>query len=126
MATYPVWDSAGAFRRLIKRCGVSPAGLFSIAFGAMAVGCGGMSPEQACLDLADARADVASRCGVSYEGYYDGFLASAAAGDCGNVNAVRDVDDLYQRCLPQLDDLSCEAFDADQVPAEFLKQLGRD
>lgn len=82
--------------------------------------------EQACLDVADAIADAAVRCGAgTYETNYDGFIDIAACGDCGNIVDLRDRGDLYAACIPSFGTISCEDLTGGNLDASCNDQLLR-
>lgn len=75
------------------------------------IGCGGKDPEQACNDVADALARGLENCGYSsadVEEARTGF--KQAVGGCTDVKDIRDEDELYDMCIPSLEDLDCESF----------------
>jgi hypothetical protein len=82
---------------------------------ALTAGCGSKddntAAHQACRDAAAAIAGSAERCGYDYKVNYDGFVATAANGDCDNVVEVRDARDFYDVCIPWLQSLTCEQID---------------
>jgi hypothetical protein len=79
-----------------------------LAIGVMGLmGCSTDEAEQACLDVADALATSAERCGFDYDANFDAFVDAAASGDCGNIVSVRDKTSLYDDCVPHLEDLTC-------------------
>src|SRR5205814_9165165 len=54
------------------------------------------TPPEACLDMADAVAKAAERCNLgSYQENHDGFISTAAQGDCNNIVGLRDATSLY-------------------------------
>jgi len=74
--------------------------------------CGGgdddPSPEQSCLDVADAVGDLCVRCTLdTYENCRNTVL-QAANGDCSQVKAIRNVDELYGQCLPFTTTVACD------------------
>jgi hypothetical protein len=85
------------------------------------------SPEQACLDTADALAGSAQRCGYDYKANFDAFVNSAAQGDCRNIIAVRDKSSLYAECIPYMQGLTCEQVSSGNLnlPASCVDQLLR-
>jgi hypothetical protein len=87
----------------------SHLGLLSIAalMAALGAGCGGSEAEQACLDLADALASSAERCGFDYDANFDEFVDIAAEGDCANVESVRNIETFESICLPFVRELTC-------------------
>jgi hypothetical protein len=66
---------------------------------------------QACEDTADAVASSAARCGHDYQATYDAFVQGAGADACTDFKSVRDVDALYDECIPFLSALSCAQVD---------------
>jgi hypothetical protein len=80
---------------------------------------------QACEDTADAVASSAERCGYDYQTNYDLFVEGAGAVDCSDFTSVRDIDALYDDCIPFLSSLSCAQIDdpALQLPASCKSQL---
>jgi hypothetical protein len=68
--------------------------------------------EQACLDTADAYGDMCARCfpadPSAYSSCYDAIL-QGVNGSCRQVVNVRDVEELYNQCLPWTEQVSCAA-----------------
>ncbi|MFT3769427.1 MAG: hypothetical protein QM820_28650 [Minicystis sp.] len=62
---------------------------------------------KACEDLADTLGKDAERCGLDYQANYDATVQTVAAGDCGNIVSVRDINVFYSDCLPFLAKLTC-------------------
>lgn len=88
--------------------------------------CGETSPvEQACIDTAEAVARSAERCGDDYKVSYDGFVQAAAAGDCGNVDRIRDEAALRDTCIPYLATISCDDLAAGTIDPTCAMQLVR-
>lgn len=81
------------------------------------------SPQQACLDAADAFAQLADRCGEDYQTTYDGFIQSAANGDCANVTALRDEESFRSTCLPSFASIECSTFSEDSIDPSCRSQL---
>lgn len=83
--------------------------------------------EQACLDTADALAGSAQRCGLDYKANFDAFVDAAAMGDCSNIVAVRDREELYGECVPFLKGLTCDQVNDPNLvpPAACENQLIR-
>ena len=80
---------------------------------------------QACLDMANAVAVAAERaCGQDYQTNYDGFVQSAANGNCQNIIQVRDESSLRSECMPWLAAATCaELSDPAAFPAACKDQL---
>ena len=85
----------------------------------------GDEAAQACRDTADAVADAADRCGLDYRDYYDDFLQSSANGDCDNVFDLRDSDELYERCIPSIAEMSCDLLVSGEIDSSCDGQLVR-
>lgn len=104
-------------------------GLFSTLglLAALSSGCGDSDPEQACLDFADALATSAERCGFDYETNFASAVATAAGGDCENIDSVRDLDSFESVCLPYIRQLTCGQLSssAPDLPDACLNQLRR-
>src|SRR5262245_48453785 len=66
----------------------------------------GSNPVQACMDVADAFATAAARCGYGYKVTYNAF--ERAIGGCANTVGVRDMQLLYDDCIPLLKSLTCD------------------
>jgi hypothetical protein len=106
---------------------VSPA--FAIAFAA----CGSYNtgsgnddaPEQACLDVIDAFARTAERCGVDYATEHDRLVKRDAAGDCKNVRSIRDENALRSTCIPFVMAQPCDDFTSGKLDATCAEQLQR-
>jgi hypothetical protein len=79
------------------------------------------------MDMAGAIAGSAQRCGFDYQVNYDAFVDAAAGGDCANITFVRDLDALYDECVPFMKGLTCEQIDdpALAFPAACQQQLGQ-
>jgi hypothetical protein len=79
-------------------------------------------PEQACEDTADAIAKAAVRCNLGkYPEVFGQFVFDI--GGCENVVAVRDVDALYDDCLPTIEKLSCPELQGNALPESCKEQL---
>jgi hypothetical protein len=100
--------------------------IVAVALG-MDFGCGGDPSHEAqlCLDIADAVAQAAERCGQSYEENFEAFIDSAAGGDCDKVDQVRDEDALVNVCIPSLETISCEYLLAGEIDDSCRSQLLR-
>jgi hypothetical protein len=84
------------------------------------------SAPEACRDLAATLAQRAStECGEDYDTVYDGFVRTAADGDCSNIVAIRDRDELYDECIPQLETAECSDLEAGALPPACSAQLIR-
>jgi len=92
---------------------------------AVTTGCGTSPEEQACLDVADAVADAAGRCGFDVDANRRSFINAVAGGDCGNITRVRDSDELYMTCIPSIEAISCPDLTAGNLDASCLSQLLR-
>ena len=101
----------------------------------VATGCGvddrkvnvaGATPPAACLDLADAVAQAAVRCGEgTYEQNFSSFVAAAAQGDCNNIVAVKDMSSLYSECIPSIQTLACADLSTGNLDPSCQSQLTR-
>ena len=60
-----------------------------------------------------------------YQGNYDAFVSTAAGGDCGNVDAVRDERSLREECLPSISTVACDQLVAGQIDGSCASQLQR-
>jgi hypothetical protein len=84
------------------------------------------SAPEACRDLAATLAQRAStECGEDYDTVYDEFVRTAADGDCSNIVAIRDRDELYDECIPQLESAECPDLEAGELPPSCSAQLIR-
>lgn len=81
------------------------------------------APVQACLDLADAVAKAAQRCGQDYQANYTAFVQNAANGNCTNIVAVRDEASLRAVCLPKFATITCADLLAGKIDASCVGQL---
>ena len=88
--------------------------LFGVLFlvAIMVSGCGEdvpRTPEGACLHVADAMGRGCNRCFGTYAECYNSVIDSVG-GDCANVVEIRDMDALYDECIPWLDFVDCLDF----------------
>src|SRR5690606_22278628 len=67
------------------------------------------SCEALCFDLAEVVGQAGERCGFGYQPTYDGFVG--AVNEC-KIRGVRDERALVDLCLPSLQTVSCEDFEA--------------
>lgn len=81
--------------------------------------------EKACADTADAIAKAAQRCGEQYSASYDAFVATAAAGSCGNIVRARDELALRGTCFPALGAATCDDLRAGKIDVSCTAQLIR-
>ena len=73
-------------------------------------GCGDDEAEKACEDYADGAGEMGERCFPDDPNAYDALhdaAVNAVDGDCGNVIDIRDMDELYDECLPWMEDVAC-------------------
>lgn len=65
------------------------------------------TPQQACLDTADAFGDLCVRCNAdTYANCHDAIV-QAVNGDCSNTAAIRDEAELYGQCIPYFQTVAC-------------------
>ncbi len=64
---------------------------------------------KACLDMAQAYAQVGARCGDTYEGAGTKFVNTLAGGDCNSVS-IRNEAELRNQCIPSFASLSCSDY----------------
>ena len=64
---------------------------------------------QACLDMAQAYAQVGARCGDTFEGAGTKFVDTLAGGDCNKVS-IRNEAELRNQCIPSFASLSCSEY----------------
>jgi hypothetical protein len=69
----------------------------------------GPTPQQSCLDAADAFGDLCVRCGACTYAEGHAAIVQAANGDCANTISIRDSDELYAQCIPWMMSVSCDA-----------------
>ena len=69
----------------------------------------GPTPEESCLDIAEEWGRLCDRCDVDdYLSCYDSI-----AGDCYMATSIRDVDALYDVCIPWMQTVSCSYVSSD-------------
>ena len=83
------------------------------------------APEQACLDVIDAFARTAERCGVDYATEHDLLVKRDANGDCKNVRSIRDESALRSTCIPSVMAQSCADFASGKLDPTCAAQLQR-
>jgi len=106
-----------------KRC---PTLLLTLSLAVSPLACGDATPEeQACLDMAEAVAKAAERCGEDYQANYDAFIELGTGGSCSNITSVRDETALRQTCIPSLGTIECSALLAGTIDASCQAQLVR-
>lgn len=85
----------------------------------------GASPLQACLDMVEALAKAAERCGQPYQQSYDEAVQAIANGDCKNIIQVRDEASLRSTCIPSLAQVTCSQLQTGMLDASCKSQLFR-
>ena len=83
------------------------------------------APEQACLDVIDAFARTAERCGADYATAHDFLVKRDANGDCKNVRSIRDETALRSTCIPFVMAQPCDDFAKGKLDATCAEQLQR-
>ncbi|MDB5218549.1 MAG: hypothetical protein JWO86_6476 [Myxococcaceae bacterium] len=83
------------------------------------------APEHACLDVIDAFARTAERCGADYATEHDRLVQRDAAGDCKNVRSIRDERTLRGTCIPFVKSQSCSDFTNGKLDPTCAEQLQR-
>jgi hypothetical protein len=78
---------------------------------------------QACLDTADAVGKAAQRCSEDYQTAYNDFVQNAANGSCNNITSVRDIQSLYNTCIPSFQTITCTDLDNGKLDATCDSQL---
>lgn len=83
------------------------------------------TPTEVCLDVANAVATTVQRCGGDYGDAFTSFVDTAVDGSCQNVVFIRDIDELYDVCIPTVEQTSCDVvLDViDRVPEPCRDQL---
>jgi hypothetical protein len=84
-------------------------------------GCG-TSPEAACEDFVDAVGAAYERCEYGTQEQIE-QQAETLYGGCGVVEAIRDVDELYEECLPAIEAIGCDDIEAGRIPPSCENQL---
>jgi hypothetical protein len=82
-----------------------------------------VNPRDVCVDTANAVATAAQRCGELFADAFQDFVNAAAGGDCKNVKNIRDVNALYQSCIPWIQKATCNDLKAGNLPDSCLGQL---
>lgn len=96
------------------------------ACGSYDTGSGADNPsEHACLDVIDAFARTAQRCGGDYATEHDRLVQRDAKGDCKNVRSIRDENALRSTCIPFVKSQSCHDFAAGVLDPTCAEQLQR-
>jgi hypothetical protein len=81
------------------------------------------NPRDICVDTANIYAQAMQRCGYTFADSFQDFLDQNVNGDCANVHSVRDVNALYQQCLPWLKKATCNDVVSGNLPDSCLNQL---
>ena len=78
----------------------------------------------ACEDTADAVVALYARCDLSTDAAMvrADFFEGVGIASCADVKAIRDVDALYQECLPDMTTAACDPF---VLPEACMSQLLR-
>lgn len=79
---------------------------------------------QACIDMAQAYAQVGARCGDTYEGAGTKFVNELANGDCNTVS-IRNETELRNQCIPSFASLSCTAYREGRFAPSCAEQIIR-
>ncbi len=88
----------------------------------VASGCGDrVKPAEACDDLLDAFSTRAFVCGMGDIGVIRAEFDRIF--DCSTVVSIRDEDELYYDCIPDIDGFACEKIQAGQLPETCKDQL---
>jgi hypothetical protein len=96
------------------------------ACGSYDTGSGEDNPsEHACLDVIDAFARTAERCGGDYATEHDRLVQRDAKGDCKNVRSIRDEKTLRGTCIPFVRSQPCRDFTAGVLDPSCAEQLQR-
>ena len=96
------------------------------ACGSYDTGSGEDNPsEHACLDVIDAFARTAERCGGDYATERDRLIQRDAKGDCKNVRSIRDESALRITCIPFVKSQPCQDFTAGKLAPSCAEQLQR-
>lgn len=106
---------------------VALVGTFACAAcGSYDTGSGEDNPsEHACLDVIDAFARTAERCGGDYATEHDRLVQRDAKGDCKNVRSIRDENALRSTCIPFVKSQPCHDFTAGVLDPSCAEQLQR-
>lgn len=83
------------------------------------------APEHACLDVIDAFARAAERCGADYATEHDRLIQRDAKGDCKNVRSIRDESALRGTCIPFVQSQPCRDFTSGKLDPSCAEQLQR-
>jgi len=90
---------------------------------ALALLCGcGTSPVTACEDVVDAVGVAFVRCGFGTPEAVES-VAETEFGGCENIDDIRDIDELYEECIPAIRTLDCDDIEAGRVPASCENQF---
>jgi hypothetical protein len=80
-----------------------------------------IEPAKACDDLLDAFSTRAFVCGMGdvtvVRAQFDAIF------DCSSVVSIRDEDELYYDCIPDVDGLACDELQAGRLPESCRDQL---
>ncbi|MBX3191759.1 MAG: hypothetical protein KF819_32515 [Labilithrix sp.] len=79
---------------------------------------------QACLDMADAYAGAASRCGDNFSAARTQFITNLANGDCNTVS-IRNESELRSRCFPSFSVIGCADFKNGRYDPSCAEQIVR-
>jgi hypothetical protein len=95
------------------------------ACGSYDTGSGNDDAQQACIDVIDAFARTAERCGGDYATEHDRLIKRDAAGDCTNVRTIRDESALRSTCIPFVMSQPCDDFTNGKLDPACAEQLQR-
>ena len=66
-----------------------------------------VDPKQACIDVGHELALAGERCGQCTYAECQSSWQKTIGGDCSKAIGVRDADELYNQCIPYLQDIFC-------------------
>jgi hypothetical protein len=117
-------------RRHPRRTGaerlVASAGLVMLAGGCSSSSSGNQSTVTDCVDTASAVANAMVRCKLStYQEAKAQFVDGVAAGNCDNVESVRDEAALRATCIPSLETISCNDLSGNRLDPSCTNQFAR-
>ncbi|MCB9613149.1 MAG: hypothetical protein H6722_11905 [Sandaracinus sp.] len=97
-----------------------------LAASSFQAGCTVDHVEQACRDVVHALGTKAEECGEDREAVEEAIeqgLRDTYGAGCEGVDEVRDIDGLYDFCLPRIEGMACEDYRAGNLPLACRHQL---
>jgi len=84
----------------------------------------GVDPEQACIDAGHELALAGEQCGEWSYAEGQAEWQRMVGGDCSKATSVRDADELYEQCIPWLQDPFCPLIQMGTLDSSCKNQIG--